>query len=126
MNVRFCSVAFLCLFSLIASAKAANTFCGIAFSPSTGVFGYSYNQRSAEAARSVAVKNCESRSKQRDSASYTARNAWAALAVGKGNGYGWGWGTSKAIAEKNALKSCARHTTNGRIRMSLSSSYSGK
>jgi len=126
MSAKSWSVALLSLFSLVASARAADTYCGIAFSPSTGVFGYSYNQRSAEAARSVAVKNCESRSRRRDAVSYTARNAWAALAVGKGNGYGWGWGTSKAIAEKHALQSCARHTTGGRIRMSLSSLYYNK
>lgn len=126
MSPRSCVIALLFMFSLMASAAAADTYCGIAFSQSTGVFGYSYNQRSQEAARSVAVRNCNNRSGKRDAASYTARNAWAALAVGKGNGYGWGWGTSKAIAESHALKSCAKHTAGGRIRMSLSSSTARK
>lgn len=121
MSVKFCVAALLFFVATFATASAADTYCGIAFSPSTGAFGYSFNQASAEAARSVAIRNCESHSKQRDSVSYTARNAWAALAVGRGNGYAWGWGTTKAIAEKNALQACARYTTGARIRMSLNS-----
>ena len=89
-------------------AAAQNNYGAIAYSPSTGAHGWSYDYASRSAAESVALGNC------RQHASDCVvpiwfRNACGALAVGS-NGYGSGWGTSRSLAESYALQSCRKFT----------------
>jgi hypothetical protein len=95
-------------------------YAAIAFSPKTGVYGYSDNCKSLLQAKKLALKNCNA-----DDATVVgwARNAYAALAVGdKQDVYAWGWGNTQAQAEAMALRWCSQQTTNCFIRVSV---YSG-
>lgn len=113
-------LAMLLFGALPATALAADTYAAIAFSQSTGVAKAAWNHRSKDAALAQAVAACGRGAKP---ATYWVKNAWIAIAVGNGNGYGWGWGTTRAIAERQALNACAKHTSGGRVRRSVASYY---
>jgi serine/threonine-protein kinase len=97
--------------SLPGMAQAAN-FGAIAYSSSTGSYGWSYDYRSQAEAERVATKNC--------GAADCAPALWfvdacGAIAIGD-NGYGTGWGTDRGRAEVEALNSCKSYTSNCSVR----------
>lgn len=114
-------VVALFLGAFSSKTQAADTYAAIAFSPTTGMVKASWNYPTREGALKRAISACGG-----NPVSYSIKNGWLAIAVGDGNGYGWGWGSTKAVAEKNALFHCAKHTKNGRIRRSMYSSYTGE
>jgi serine/threonine-protein kinase len=96
------------------SAAAQSNYGAIAYSPSTGAHGWSYDYASRAAAENVALANC-----RRHAGDCVVpiwfRNACGALAVGT-NGYGSGWGSKRRLAESFALRTCRKHTRGCRIR----------
>jgi hypothetical protein len=90
--------------------KEPNTFAAIAYSPSTGKWGYAYDYSIASFARKDAIKN----SKAEDAkVVVVAGNMWCALAIGDDKeGYGVGTGGSADIAARLALRAAREKTTN--------------
>jgi serine/threonine-protein kinase len=105
-------VAVMLLLSATAAAYA-DQYAAIAYSPSTGNIGYSYNCCSLAEARRLALDNCDG--EDADVVTW-ARNAYCALALGDDAGaYGTAWGRTRAEAESLALQWCSQNTTNGYI-----------
>ena len=75
----------------------------IAYSPSTGNYGYSYGYCSQ--AESSALGKCGADDAEVE---VYVQNGWAALAINDSGAIGWGWsGGSRAAAENSALANAA-------------------
>jgi len=85
-------------------APAYDKFGAIAYSSSTGRYGYSYNFADRGQAESEAVSNC-GRSDCRIKVWF--KNACGALATGNRGASGWAWNTSKSDAVSRALRECS-------------------
>lgn len=94
-----------------------DTYAAIAYSPSTGTHGYSYNYGSRSSAESAALRNC----KAADARIVTwVHNGFCALAVGDdkscwGTGWSYGDGATNIYARNRALENCRNRTTGARI-----------
>ena len=96
--------------------KTAAAYCGgadeygaIAYSPSTGAAGWSFDYATRGAAENRALRECERFSGQGDClVKVWVRNAWASLARATNRAYGWAWNTNRSLAERNALVECSR------------------
>jgi Domain of unknown function (DUF4189) len=97
-------------------------FAAIAFSPSTGHYGYSSNFTSLTAATQCALSRCKGSDAE---VVVWAKNAYCALAVGKGSGQGWGWGSTAERARAHALAQCRKHATGSHIAVCVFSDRSG-
>ncbi len=123
-SIRLAAAAFLAAL-VLASAPVqakpdANTYASIAYSQSTGKYGYSYGYNDPDEAREAALKRCKARDAK---ILFTVGNGWVALALGDDTDcYGYGYGTSRAIAESHALKEARKRTKNCYIAVSV---YSG-
>jgi hypothetical protein len=96
--------------ALLLAATAANAaeWGSIAFSPSTGTTGYSYNYDTRSTAGAWAMSYCD------DSANdcrivVNFQNACGAVAVGRRGGWGADWGPTRRSAEANAIAVCQSH-----------------
>ncbi len=103
------------LIPLPSRADDANTnyWGAIAYSKSTGNWGYSRHWLSEVNARRVAKKNCEA-----DDAEIvlTGGNCWCALALGDDmTAYGVGYSKDADEAKKFALDECKKRTTNCKV-----------
>ncbi|MEI6097912.1 MAG: DUF4189 domain-containing protein [Alphaproteobacteria bacterium] len=98
-----------------APAMADNVFGAIAFSASTGKFGWVKNTADKVAAQSEAVAQCG----VEDCATIVTFPNCAAISVGDGFGMGFSADTSLAKAEETALTQCDGFTTNCIISASL-------
>jgi hypothetical protein len=96
--------------STVSIASADNA--AIAFSQSTGKFGYSFGYCCRAHAEAAALSRCQVSDAK---IVVWGENAWCALAVGSGNAYGWGWASSQADAERMALENCSKHAKDCRI-----------
>lgn len=75
----------------------------IAYSPTTGRYGYTYNYEYLGDAENDAIANCNAS----DAVIATwARNEWCALAVSDDGSYGWSSAPTEAEAEAEALSYC--------------------
>lgn len=86
-----------------------NTFAAIAYSQTTGKWGYAYDRSIANLVRKSAIKN----SKAEDAkVVVVAGNMWCALALGEDKSvYGVGTGGSADIASRLALRAAKERTT---------------
>ncbi len=94
------------------NAREIRSGGAIAFSPSTGRWGWATGGRSGQY---NALKNCGA-----DDATIVAQqyDCWLALAKGDDDtAYGVGWAGNKADAERNALSNCAKHTGHPHIEL---------
>lgn len=91
------------------SASAADTYGAIAYSPSTGRYGYSSGYGGQQQATIAALGYCASTGAPDCRIAVWYRNAWGALARGSNGAWGWGWGTSREGANYQALKGCNDH-----------------
>jgi serine/threonine-protein kinase len=104
--------------SILGSAgkvEARDNYGAIAYSPSTGAYGWSYDHVSQASAVSAALAECSQRAGDCQVPLWF-RNACGALAVGSGGGFGTGWGTSRGIAERYALRVCRQHAGSCSVR----------
>jgi hypothetical protein len=93
-----------------APAGERNTFAAIAFSQSTGRWGYKYDHLYADFSRRGAIKNSNARDAK---VVVVAGNMWCALALGDDKAvYGVGTGGSADIASRLALRAARERTTN--------------
>jgi Domain of unknown function (DUF4189) len=102
------------LVALLASAGAAEArdyYGAIAYSPSTGAYGYSYDHVSRANAETAALAACSEHAGDCQVPVWF-RNACAALAVGNGGSWGTGWGSSRRLAERFARRTCGEHASN--------------
>lgn len=96
-----------------AAAQADDRYAAIAFSQSTGRWGYAWGKSSRESAENAAVRNARA-----DDARPIchARNWWCALATGDKRGaYGYGYASSRGEAIRIALSECCQRTSNCHI-----------
>jgi len=84
----------------------------IAFSTSTGAWGWSNDYSSVSEAQNAAMNSC---GKPDCQAVVWFKNNCGALAVGKGNCWGTGWADSRAEAERLALNSCRNAGDNCKV-----------
>jgi hypothetical protein len=96
-----------------ADDENTNYWGAIAYSQSTGRWGYSRHWLSEVNARRVALKNCNA-----DDAKIVlmAGNYWAALALGDDmSAYGVGYSKNADEAKRIALEECKKRTTNCKV-----------
>ena len=87
---------------------AGNRYAAIAFSPSTGQYGYGNGFRTKDEAIERALEECGAD----DAITRWSRNAWIALAISDRTATGWGWGSgwaktaagARAIARRKCLQ----------------------
>lgn len=114
-----------CLFSTSGGYKALaweeeievqqDLYGALAFSPSTGAHGYSFDYANRAAAERRAINECEKNAGSSDcQAVVWFHNACGALAVGD-NAYGSGWGTDMLYAALYAVESCEELTDNCKV-----------
>jgi hypothetical protein len=91
-----------------APAPAANaagiSYAAIAFSPSTGRWGYGNGYATQAEATARAIRECG----QSDAKTNWCRNAWIALALSNESPGGWGsaWGVTAEAARSAATREC--------------------
>jgi serine/threonine-protein kinase len=93
---------------VIGTAQAADRFGAIAYSPTTGAWGSSYDHPTRVDAERAAYNDCRKRAEDCQIPLHF-KNACGALAVGGDGGWGTGWGTDRSIAESWAIKICGKH-----------------
>jgi len=98
----------------LAAGAAFADVASIAYSPSTGAYGYSYNQPDAYSAEEVAYMNCNEYAVDCDIV-LTFENACGALAVGEDLGWGTAWNYDFQTAEIDALDSCQQNSNSCQI-----------
>lgn len=110
------AVPVLALLGLLAATPAAradgvvidpDTYAAVAYSPSTGKYGYGYNCGSRWAAERRALAECQAP----DARVVGWVNAgWLVLAIGDDNSYGVAWeygdGASSLVAKRRAVANC--------------------
>ena len=107
----------LCALCLIGSAVGeSDRYAAVAFSPSTGAYGYANGYSRKDAAIARARQECG----EPDAVAKWARNAWLALAVSGDGGYGSGWGTTAAKAREMAVESCLEHNDEAKVVVCIS------
>jgi uncharacterized caspase-like protein len=89
-------------------SNPADRFGAIAYSPSTGAQGWSYDYGSRELAEQVALANC-ARYARDCGVPIWFQNACGALAVGP-SGYGSGWAINQSLAEAAAVGMCSQYS----------------
>ena len=101
-------VIFLALIGSVPAASAQDAFGAIAYSPSTGAYGYSYDFPSRAAAEAGAFNDC---SKHNSGCQVVLwfKNACGSLAVGANGGWGTAWAASRKLADKQAVGQCSRN-----------------
>ena len=88
-----------------------DTYAAVAYSPSTGKYGYAWNYGSRGAAERVALSKCT----EKDAKIVGwVKGGWLVLAIGEDNAYGMGYeygdGASSRDAKLTALKELAERT----------------
>ena len=89
-----------------------DTYAAVAYSPSTGKFGYAWNWHSRFTAESVALSNCKASDAKIVG---WVKGGWLVLAVSDDNAYGVGYtfgdGASSGEAQIRALRNCTNNST---------------
>lgn len=99
------------------STPSRDRYGAIAYSRSTGKYGYSYGHSSRAAAEQDALNRCNA---QDHEVIGWMKNAYGVLAVGDDvSHYGWGWSSNRATAQQNALKYCRQRTTNSHVAVTV-------
>jgi uncharacterized protein DUF4189 len=96
------------LMGFAAGARADDNFGAIAYSPTSGADGYSFDYSTQAEAEDHALAECSSRGDGCQSVLWF-RNACGALAVGP-DGWGSAWGGDRQTAEQSALDQCRDHS----------------
>lgn len=102
------------LFAAAPARADYDTYAAIAYSKSTGHYGYSYGYYSLAAAELEALAQCDG-----DDATIKvwSRNDWCALAIGDDGALGWYWGDTSYEAKAGAVLECRKYTDGDHIRV---------
>jgi serine/threonine-protein kinase len=101
------------LILLVPGPCMGGNYGAIAYSQSTGCWGYSYNYGSRQAAISEALRRCGESDCQWK---VWFKNSCGALAKAENGALGWSWGAdSRAEAEARALEECESRGSNCEI-----------
>jgi hypothetical protein len=95
------------------SAVSADNYGAIAFSSSTGKYGYSFDHTSRANAEARAMYECSARGRGCKVAIWF-KNACGAVATGS-NGWGSAWGQTRNAAERAAINNCRQYTQQCRV-----------
>ena len=87
-------------------------FAAVAFSSATKRYGYSYNCRSTERAKELALSNCGAADAR---VVAWSKNGYIAIARGYRGATGWGWAGDAQTARRNALNNCLRYSSYAEI-----------
>jgi hypothetical protein len=112
--VSIVAIGQIALWLLPAGAQARDNYGAIAYSFSTGRYGYSYDWPSRAEAENYARSQCGIGD---CAVKVWFKNACGALAVGRGSAYGWGWAGSRGQAEGSALSECQARSAGCRVRV---------
>jgi len=94
-------------------SDTSNRYAAIAYSTSTGKYGFAHGYSSRGCAEQAALGHCPVDDAQ---ILVWARGNWCALAVGDDVGeYGWAWAGTAEGAKQRALEECRERTTNCHI-----------
>ncbi|PHP66045.1 hypothetical protein CSC94_15660 [Zhengella mangrovi] len=115
MANRLKSLLLLIFFSLSATGTgfAADKYGAIAYSPSSGAWGYWYDANSQGAANSNAMAACRKHGRGCKVVTHF-HNACGAVYAGS-NGWGADWGNSRNQAERKAARRCSQYTSGCRL-----------
>jgi len=92
------------------STYSSPRYAAIAYSASTGKYGFSHGYSSRGCAEQAALGQCTVEDAH---ILVWARGNWCALALGDEVGeYGWAWAGTAERAKQRALEECRKHTTN--------------
>ena len=99
--------------AVVPSVHAADSYAAIAYSPSSGQWGYGNGYPSQAAAIARARAECG----RGDARASWCKNAWIALAISDRSpgGYGMAWATTAAGARSRALAECRKHNPDARV-----------
>jgi hypothetical protein len=104
-----------------AAAASADRYAAIAFSNSTGAYGYSYNCSSRGEAELLALSYCNASDAR---IVVWVRNGYCALALGNDVGAaGWAWASTASEARALALNEARKYTTGVYIAVTVFSGY---
>ncbi len=101
-------LAIVSLFSNVQICHAQNYYGAIAYSKSTGAYGYSGDYPTRAIAEERALSECRARGSGCEVVIWF-RNACAALATAGNGARGWAWAPTRAKAEGSALDYCRKH-----------------
>ncbi|MEN3370027.1 MAG: hypothetical protein V7609_2170 [Verrucomicrobiota bacterium] len=98
---------------------AGDTYAAIAYSPSTGRYGYGNGYPTKSQAISRARRECG----RSDARTNWCRNAWIALAISNQSPGGWGssFGETPGIARSTAIAECLRRNPDAHVVVCVSS-----
>jgi hypothetical protein len=119
-SVRFTIISIVSLIAigqaalwLFPTEAKADYYGAIAYSSSSGRYGYSHDWGSRAEAEDYARSQC---GRSDCAIKVWFKNACGALAVGRRGGLGWGWSDSRGAAENVALNECQARTSGCSIR----------
>ena len=101
--------------ALTCGAASAAEWGAIAYSPSNGATGFSYNWPNEVDAELTALGNCDAHASDCTTA-VTFHDACGALAVGDRGGWGADWGVDREAAEWGALARCEQYDYGCQVR----------
>ncbi|HEY4283275.1 MAG TPA: DUF4189 domain-containing protein [Chthoniobacterales bacterium] len=109
--------------SVLAIDVSNRTYAAIAYSPSTGNYGYAYDYKSRKGAEAAALEKCNELDAQ---IVCWINRGFCSLALGDdksawGVGWEYGNGAQSKKSENRALENCRKRTTGGYIAVNLSS-----
>ena len=92
---------------------AGDTFAAIAYSPTSGRYGYGKGYSTKSEAIARALRECGNRNARTN----WCRNSWIALALSNSSPGGWGssWGETEAAARNAAMAECLARNPDARV-----------
>lgn len=109
MRMRFLGLGLVLAATMLATpAVQAAEWGTIAYSPSTGAVGWSYNAVNEVDAEMAALERCLKHAEDCTTA-VNFHDACGALAVGVNGGWGANWGYDDADAQFKAIDACSAH-----------------
>jgi serine/threonine-protein kinase len=100
----------------LAQGGRASSYGAIAYSPTTGRYGWSCRAPERATAEKIAINSC-------GTADATivvwGGDTHLALALGDGQAYGSAWDANRSRAEQKALETCSRYGTNCRVALQI-------
>lgn len=99
-------------FDVPAARAEGDLYSAVAYSSSTGRYGYSYNCASLERASARAIAECNAADA---SVRIWTKNGHIAIVRGSGSAIGWGYAPDEATARQLALEHCLKRSSYARI-----------